>query len=554
MFGRYFIFSIGFSAALVACARMDSEGGPAGFLLLGGGSSGGGSARASGANWWSTDYGCRQQATVSATSAIVAGSLVSLSFDHAALVSAAKSLASGDDVRVSYLSGDTTTELERTLASGSAWNNAATRVLVKAQADIAAGATDTGYYLYYCNPSASAPTSSIPATPAATTESLATQTVSMNTTYNNMASATFTPTATTENWLWFVTFAIRSNVAQSTNDTTFLGRVTVNGVADTEIEQQSNEGNRWKMMIVAGRVTGTTATQTIGLDLKSAQVTTDTEVKNVRIVSVLLPPDTDFQYAASEAVTQTTGTWTNAGSALTFTPSSAGDYLIMAAGQHHENPSTEASEMRFVSDDGTFWPPLDNGFYSGNNRGSWDTFFVMRKLTLSASAKTFRFQFQSSGSGTNPSEYKGLRLFAFRADAFEASESQEDTAASSTTSTSGAPAVKSTLTTAVPTAARDFLIVQSMFVYDTDLTTTHQEGADFRVDGTVLNDQDHVLNRDADYSLASGCVSTSRSAAAQTIQNRYWTNNATATFAKESVIHVLRFKEPGVTYGSEETN
>jgi hypothetical protein len=93
-----------------------------------------------------------------------------------------------------------------------------------------------------------------------------------------------------------------------------------------------------------------------------------------------------------------------------------------------------------------------------------------------------------------------------------------------------------------------------MFLYDTDGGTTHQTAGDFREDGVVLADQDHVLNRGSGYQFASGCVSSTRTATAHTYDNRYWTNDGNATFVKESTIHVLRFKEPGVSYGSEETN
>ena len=540
---------------LTGCANFDATGSPIGLILLGGGSGGGGAASETvDAEWWSNDFTCRQSVTATATSAIVTGSLISLTFDHASLVSDGKSLASGDDVRVSYVSGGTTTEIDRTLGSGSSWNAADTRVVVQAQANIAAGASDANYYLYYCNPSATTPTSTVPATPATTVASTPTQTIAMDTTFNNVASSTFTPSATDEVWLWFVTFAVRSDTAQNTNATDLLGQVTLNGATDTEIEQQNNEANRWKILIVTGYVTGTTATQTIGLDVKSETAATTTEVKNIRIVSVLMPPDADFQAAVNDATVQTTTTWTNVGTALSFTPSSAGDYYVIAAGQHHENPSTTVSEMRFESHDGTLWPPLDNGYYSSNHRGPWDTFFVMRKINLTAGAKTFNMQFQSSNAGASASEYKGIRLFAFRADAFELTESQEDTAAASTTNTSAAPATASTLTTTAPSGERDHLIVQNMFLYDTNTGTTHQTAGDFREDGVVLSDQDHVLNRGTGYQFASGCVSSKRTSTSHTYDNRYWTNDGNATFVKESTIHVLRFKEPGVSYGGEETN
>jgi hypothetical protein len=208
--------------------------------------------------------------------------------------------------------------------------------------------------------------------------------------------------------------------------------------------------------------------------------------------------------------------------------------------------------MRLLSHDASYWPPIGaDGRYSANSRGSYDTFFVMRKETLTAGAKTMQFEFQSSSNGGQPSQYKGLRLYAFRADAFEAAESQQDLAAAGTTSTT--EVVKSTLTTSAPSGARDHVIVQNQFIYDTDSSNTHQTLADFTLDGTVLSDQDHVLNNTG-YHFACGVVHSLNTSSAVTLQNRYWTNNAGIdTFSKESVIHVLRFKDADASLGSEES-
>lgn len=547
---KYALVAVAGALSILGCAQFDSQGSPIGFLLFGGGSSGGGSSTV--ANWSASDFGCRQQVTISASSAIAASTLVTFSFDHASLVSAGKSLASGDDVRVYYEDGSGT-ELDRALVSGSSWNASSTKLAVKAQAAIAAGGSDSNYYLYYCNSSASSPPTSVPAGNTATTESTGTQTAN-TVAYSNVASSSFTPTATDEVWIWFVTFGIKTDAAQNNSSESFLARVTLNGGTDTEVEQMTNAGDHYRMQIVTGFVTGTTSTQTIGVDIKQE---TDngslTSIKNLRIVAMLLPADADFQSAQDDTETAATTAWTTVGPALTFTPSSAGDYYIVASGQFHELPSSSTAEMRLLSHDASNWPPVGaDARYSVNGRGAFDTFFVMRKETLTAAAKTFQFEFQSSGGGAGSSEYKGLRLYAFRADAFESAESQEDVAASGTTST--AEVTKSTLTTSTPSGARDHVIIQSQWVYDTDSTSTHQTNADFTLDGTVISDQDHALDHSS-YHFSSAAVHSLNTASSVTLLNRYWTNNAgISTFSKESVIHVLRFKDVDESLGGEETN
>jgi hypothetical protein len=100
---------------------------------------------------WSANWDYRERVTVRAQDAVPSGYAVVLAFNHAALVAAGKSLASGDDVRMRYWNGSSMVELDRVLDPTSAWNAAATTVWFRLQAPIAAGRTDANYYLFYGN-------------------------------------------------------------------------------------------------------------------------------------------------------------------------------------------------------------------------------------------------------------------------------------------------------------------------------------------------------------------------------------------------------------------
>ena len=53
--------------------------------------------------WWNSNYSLRKKITLSAGSSTVPGGYsVSVTFDHASLVSGGKSLASGDDIRIAF--------------------------------------------------------------------------------------------------------------------------------------------------------------------------------------------------------------------------------------------------------------------------------------------------------------------------------------------------------------------------------------------------------------------------------------------------------------------
>ena len=100
---------------------------------------------------WSANWDYRARVTVQAQDAVPAGYAVALTFNHASLVAAGKSLASGDDVRVRYWNGSAMVELDRVLDPTSSWNAAATTIWFRLQGPVGAGATDGNYYLFYGN-------------------------------------------------------------------------------------------------------------------------------------------------------------------------------------------------------------------------------------------------------------------------------------------------------------------------------------------------------------------------------------------------------------------
>lgn len=106
-------------------------------------------------------YFFRRRITVTAGTAVPAGYSFSIVFDHAALLSAGKSLLSGNDVRIVYWTGSRWQELDRfnfnSTATPTAWNTAAVRLWFRLQAPIAAGASDNNYYLHYGDLSADSP-------------------------------------------------------------------------------------------------------------------------------------------------------------------------------------------------------------------------------------------------------------------------------------------------------------------------------------------------------------------------------------------------------------
>jgi hypothetical protein len=109
-----------------------------------------------GLNWWNANYDYRRQITIinNAASTLDAGYSVCVTMDPASLILAGKVLASGDDLRVAYLSGSIWTELDRDIIDV---NSTSTQIWFKTQAAIEASSADSNYYLYYGNPSSGSP-------------------------------------------------------------------------------------------------------------------------------------------------------------------------------------------------------------------------------------------------------------------------------------------------------------------------------------------------------------------------------------------------------------
>jgi len=109
-----------------------------------------------GLNWWNTNYDYRRQITIenNAASTLDAGYSICVTMDTASLILAGKILASGDDLRVVYLSDSIWTELDREVID---MNRTSTQIWFKTQASIEASSADSNYYVYYGNPSSGSP-------------------------------------------------------------------------------------------------------------------------------------------------------------------------------------------------------------------------------------------------------------------------------------------------------------------------------------------------------------------------------------------------------------
>ncbi|MFQ5922440.1 MAG: beta strand repeat-containing protein, partial [Anaerolineales bacterium] len=513
----------------------------------------------SGVAWWDSNYQYRAPITVSAgASAIPANYPTRFQFDHAGLVTATKSLASGDDARIVYWNGSTWTELDRIVfndgINSSSWNSATSTVMFKTVNGIAASGTDTGYYLYYGYPSAVSPPSNTPSSRYYRAQQLTEFTTTNQTTYQDTgASLTFTPSATTEHWVVVATWRQRdTRVAGATED---LGeaRVRINGTPRTGTDdigfRQSADA-----YISSGalfKITGTTASQTVDVQFRAVGGSFDDAIDDIRILAFMIPDPAgaDIQYQedlgrVSDTVNPTTA------QTLTFTPSSAGDYIWLANGFHHEGNGGATTGGLFAVDETGIDQQESDESYMVNISDSLVNIMHFEQRSLGSGSQTFEIRHQPDI--TQGSDRQGLTTLLFRSDIFEGVETADDPNYTATANTS--PQTKVSLTTATQASERDYVYLAVM-MHDDGGTGDGLAGpsyADLRHAGNPMMSTTMQIDRGG-YDTNIQWASAEYTAGNQTVVGRYWSSGATVDAITDYAhILALRYKEPGTSLGLEE--
>ena len=270
--------------------------------------------------------------------------------------------------------------------------------------------------------------------------------------------------------------------------------------------------------------------QTVQVQLRDDSGATAT-IADLQIIAFLLPSGSDFQYTENEPIRAIPSPWTIY-ETLGFTPSSPGTYLVMALANGTEDPGTGGIGIRLEYPAATYWPDQSGGNrlqYMSNTRIPWQSFFLARAVSLTATPQTFNLE--ATGDLAPGSQLRYTRLMAFRTDVLDSFETVEDTAITSTTSTT--PVVRSVLTTAAPPSARDYIVIQSLVLSGTSSLDENRAG--FETDDVVKMSYDHVFNGSFHYT-SFGFFDALTSSGAVKYENTFSTSNgASAVEAKESV-------------------
>ncbi len=353
-------------------------------------------------------------------------------------------------------------------------------------------------------------------------------------------SISFKPSSPTEEWLIFVTADIRSS---STSEDRARFRYNINGQTrgETGVQQGTTGTNPidpYNVYFHFSRITGVVSQQTVKFQFQASSGAT-AYARNIHILCIRLDP-ASLQYAEANGDIPITGSQTLA--TLQFTPSSPGDYIIAYC--------TLVSELPIDPGGAETWLDYDSG--TGSYPDAWSTPNTRRihtdrdqfephglftKLNLNAAQHTFRVQAQLRTAGET-STARDVRIAAFRVDAFDLLEFDEDTTVSSTT---GANTVRSIVNTLNPGEERNYLILAGIHTISSG--TTSREAGGIEIDDVFVQrkgdrrlDYAEIARIAAHYAYVK---TSSASFKVETVYGRGGTGSDTI-YSKQSVIYVLK--------------
>ena len=353
------------------------------------------------------------------------------------------------------------------------------------------------------------------------------------------ATVSFTPGSSTEEWLVILSADIRSN---SLSEDQARFRYAINGVPQGEMGVQQGTTSAspidpYNVYFHFSRITGTTSEQTVKFQFQASSGAT-AYTRNIHMLCISLDW-AGLEYMEVNGDTLITGNQTLAD--LQFTPSSPSDYIVMYSAQISELPIDAGAETWLDFDNGAALYP--NAWTTPNtrrihtDRDQFEPHGSLMKINLDASQHSLKVQSQLRTAGDDCTA-RDVRVAAFRVDAFDLLEFDEDIAVSSTTADN---VVRSAVTTSDPGEERDFLILAGIQTIAS--STSSREAGGVEVDDVLVQRKgDQRLSYSDAARIASQYASVKTSSTSFTVETTYGRGGAGSDtiYSKQSVIYVLK--------------
>jgi hypothetical protein len=237
-------------------------------------------------------------------------------------------------------------------------------------------------------------------------ESLEESSWNANTEYQDKVVLTFTPSISAD-YIVIATAELQGNCISPPDVKARL----YNGISTwQELVYRVKDTTDWYPFSAVKRVHLPASSQTLKIQYAISQTTSSVKIRNARLYAFSL----SSEYAESEAESTSTSTTWQDKVALTFTPSTSGDYLIIATANLGGSSTYSSTLVQLIQDGSIVHAgPIKEPSTSGARY----TFGVMRKINLDAASHTFKIQYRTESTGKTA--YIGYaHIVAIRIDQF----------------------------------------------------------------------------------------------------------------------------------------
>jgi len=329
-------------------------------------------------------------------------------------------------------------------------------------------------------------------------------------TYTDKVILTFTPTLT-GNYLIIASAELRG----SSNAWDVRVQMTIDGTAYANPTWQPDEANMWESFFTSKVINLGSGSHTIRIQYSSENSVQTVTIRSARIMALRLSDFESNEVETEQAVTS--GTYVDIAT-KTFTPSTAGVYLIVATAEV-EAASTSNSIYARLQIDGV---AKDEMITEGETTTDYEVFAAHNVTTLSAASHTIKIQASREGFGTM--HIRRARIAAVRlSDYYDYYTSGSETL-SSTSSTNWQD---KTILTFTPSTAGNYLIMATAKINLDVATNGYQPAINFTIDGTEYGYWQAGLSDATDYLTFATMMNASLSVASHTLKIAYRTTSAT---------------------------
>lgn len=256
-------------------------------------------------------------------------------------------------------------------------------------------------------------------------ESLGESSWNTDTNYQDKVVLTFTP-PTSADYIVLATAEVQGDCISPPD---VKARFCIGGSTYQELIYRIKDTTDWYPFCALKRISLPASSQTLKIQYAISATTLTAKIRNARLYVFSL----SSQYAESEGESTSTSTNWQDKVALTFTPSTSGDYLIIATANYGGSSTDYSTLLQFLKDGSVQAGPTRETSASEARY----TFGVMRKINLDATLHTFKIQYKTE-STLNTARIKYAHIVAIRIDQFSnnyytESESESAPAAINTT-------------------------------------------------------------------------------------------------------------------------